>query len=955
MFKRLIAVCLLCGPALAGSWRVNGTETSQSLKLDQTLQQTIINGHVSVEGRFTYSSVSDPSELYSAPAYSECYDLFGAYDNASYIDTTGGNFQNKGFTVQVYPYGMSPYGSLVSSYYATISLSDFSSTSFRLQLSWLDYGAQNMTLDGYYIQIDDGTDTYWIDAGNVNALQVSNFTGWNSGPLSVSAWSPYVISTGNLYWENSWYLYAKKETGGKVLYSANASYRSDTDYNAYWANTLYWDPVEGATSYILFNSTTGYWIETQNLMIEDNGDYTLWNYGTPDVSPASPLIEIGAMFVGSNSNAIAKINGDGQFETDVGTGTSPLKVNSPTLNENLNADLLDGLHADAFQPAGDYVTGVTASGSLSVTRQGSIISLADGEDSTLKLDYRSNIITLSYDTEGNASIISAYATKWVPSDMGFTDVAFSGGMIVKTVWNDGIWYSQDGGHTWKRSNYSTGNYARVTYTNGVWHVKKTTTNYRTSYSLTGTNWFEITPVANQIAGSEYYNSMPRFIKDKWFSGYLNTLSYSLDGTNFTGCAVYQGNWDQYPSISSSIEYDSATDTLMIPSCGGSNRSQPYKSLDGGLTWTRMSYLFKGEGRILSAGGRVYYFPGSSYLSTLSSIYYTTDRQNWQTIPNSPQGLWGICFTKGASIFISNGATPAYNFYSSDCGTNWTQVTSLSVPVSGFESTPEYWIAYTIGADNRTTNTLISFDLLNWVHEPSFDGLTHAPATGQWVFPSYDGSYYHASSNALQVCVKPSNKRILTSEYPSSDLRFSPVKWLDLTFPGLSFMTGGTVPTRTEVSPGSGIYGMGWDESPSSDGDFVIRVQHGSANTNALFPDFHYAPRAHVSFSSYAAPSSNATFVLTWQIAPEGGDYSAVTGVRTSTVSSTTAGLHAVADFGPVTNNVLRGADSLVIRGNLKRIPTPGGDDTAGAVIVDSLGFHWPFDTFGSSARGGDRP
>jgi hypothetical protein len=954
MFNKFIAMSLLCGTAFAGTWLIDGAEAPASLRQEQTGRQDVVNGGLAVEGRYVYESVADPSELYSSPAYSEYYDLYGASDNGSYSDTSAGNFQDQSFTIRVYPYGTSPYGLLVASYYADISLSDYSSTPFQLQLSWQDYGGENMSTAGYYVQIEDGVNTYWTDAGNVTSLQVSDFTGWNSGTLTVSDWAPYQVAAGNLYGENHWYLYAKREVDGKVIFSVNAGSRYDADYNYYWANTLYWYTAEGATSYILYNETAGYWIETQGYMIQDNGDYSLWNYGTPEVTPVSPLVEIGDLFTGSNANVRVKLNGLGQFETDAGTGTSPLKVNSPTLNENLNADLLDGYHSGAFQPAGDYVTGVTASGSLTAGRQGSLITLTDKEDSVLKLDYTTNSVTLSYDKEGNASILSLYSTKWIQSDLGFTDIAYNGNVIAKTVWNDGIWYSLDGGQTWKKSNYSSGTYARISYTNGVWHVKKMTSNYRLSYSLTGTNWLEVTPSVAPIAGSEYYHNMPRFIKDKWFIGYLG-INYSLNGTNFTGCSVNQANWDQYPGITSSIEYDSVTDTFMIPSCGGSTRSQPYKSVDGGLTWTRTSYLFKGDGSILSTKDRWYYFPGNAYLSTLSPIYYTTDRQNWQTLPNSPQGLWGFCFTKGASIFISNGSTPAYNLYSADSGTNWVQVPSLSVPVSGFESTPEYWIAYTIGSDNKTTNTLISFDLFNWYQEPSFDRLLNAATTGQWVFPSYDGNQYHSSSNALQVCVKPANRRILTSEYPKSDILFSPVKWNGLSFSGLSFKTGETVPVRTETAPSSGIYGLGWSSSPSSDGDFVLRIPQGSASTNALFPDFHFGVKAHVSLTNCTAPNSNATFVLRWQLAPANSNYTAFTGMKTSTVSSTTAGTHCLLNFGPVTNNALQGCDTLVIRGGLKRIPCPEGGDAPGNVIVDSLDFLWPFDTFGSSSKDGDRP
>lgn len=45
-----------------------------------------------------------------------------------------------------------------------------------------------------------------------------------------------------------------------------------------------------------------------------------------------------------------------RFASDVPTGTPPFAVASTTVVPNLNADLLDGLEATAFQPAGTYLT-----------------------------------------------------------------------------------------------------------------------------------------------------------------------------------------------------------------------------------------------------------------------------------------------------------------------------------------------------------------------------------------------------------------------------------------------------------------------------------------------------------------------------------------------------------------------------------------------------------------------
>ncbi|MGD0922071.1 MAG: hypothetical protein ABSA70_09940, partial [Terriglobia bacterium] len=59
---------------------------------------------------------------------------------------------------------------------------------------------------------------------------------------------------------------------------------------------------------------------------------------------------------GSGNLASASTLSGTQLISTVASGTAPLSVTSNTLVPNLNADLLDGAHASAFQPAGVYAT-----------------------------------------------------------------------------------------------------------------------------------------------------------------------------------------------------------------------------------------------------------------------------------------------------------------------------------------------------------------------------------------------------------------------------------------------------------------------------------------------------------------------------------------------------------------------------------------------------------------------
>lgn len=70
-------------------------------------------------------------------------------------------------------------------------------------------------------------------------------------------------------------------------------------------------------------------------------------------------------YLTAESDTLALVMGRGattgiQLVSTLAIGTSPFAVTSTTLNTNLNADLLDGSHASAFQSAGTYVTSVGA-------------------------------------------------------------------------------------------------------------------------------------------------------------------------------------------------------------------------------------------------------------------------------------------------------------------------------------------------------------------------------------------------------------------------------------------------------------------------------------------------------------------------------------------------------------------------------------------------------------------
>lgn len=87
----------------------------------------------------------------------------------------------------------------------------------------------------------------------------------------------------------------------------------------------------------------------------DNGNepiyvrqYSSGNFGT--LTRTATLLD-----ASGNTVFPGVVSAGSRFIANVGTGTSPLTVVSTTLCSNLNADMLDGYHSSAFQPAGSYM------------------------------------------------------------------------------------------------------------------------------------------------------------------------------------------------------------------------------------------------------------------------------------------------------------------------------------------------------------------------------------------------------------------------------------------------------------------------------------------------------------------------------------------------------------------------------------------------------------------------
>lgn len=163
------------------------------------------------------------------------------------------------------------------------------------------------------------------------------------------------------------------------------------------------------------------------------------------------------------------------------------------------------------------------------------------------------------------------------------------------------------------------------------------------------------------------------------------------------------------------------------------------------------------------------------------------------------------------------------------------------------------------------------------------------------------------------------------------------KWIDVAVAGTEARLGASSPQRTLIM--ENIYGQGWDST--DDADFTMQLPHGVALTNAWFPNFYFIPHLHISVIATNA-GANVAFKMSYQYAKGDGAFSQVYNV-TNFVSFTQTNTLKFLEFTPHTNNALSGADSLVIRGNIRCLT----NTTGARVILDSADFHVPVVRYGN--------
>lgn len=907
MLKIITALTLLTLPALAGTWLIEGTPSGtpsgpieETLRLDQTVQQTISNGAVRINGKYVYEEAFAPSFVSGMPTTPAIHPN-NTYDAGSAINnTTGSGLSMASYEVRVFgviflngTYYVSDYGFDSVGY---IYFDGSSEASFSIDLAWYEqFNSDGSSPDGFFVEVCDNnisSATYHIYVANdyqpVHTFVINDptFTGWTSGPAyGYYPAAYYPTDPGALIGYQEYSIYAKRTVNGQIFYSPYTTFQ-EYYYPSYYSDLYYtenlsWTSSEQDESYIVVDYNTGHYIEVPNAYPYDSGVvvdgyWGGWSYNFYSL-PQSPLVIISDILVASNEVALAKINADGQFESvETNGGVSPFKTDNTTLNNNFNADLLDGAHASSFALASEHMP--FFGGSFT-----DIVSYPFGNSAT------------------NTGIKWTARSKGVPGK-DWRSVAYGSGLFVAVTYTGetGIMTSRDG-VTWteQTTGMLNSHWSSVTYGNGLFVAVGGSGSSKVATSPDGINW-----TARSACGDD----------DSWKSvTYGNGL--------FVAVASFGNN-----RVMTSADGMSWT---ARPACGDNDN------------WFAVTY---GNGTFVAVGAVV---------TSVTIAMTSPDGINWTARWACDNNDDWMSVTYGNGLFVAV-AGWGNRVMTSPNGASWTARSACG--------DNDYWRSVTYGnglfvavSSEGDTRAMTSSDGVNWTPRPacgdndSWFGLTFGDDT--FVAVGREGDYVMTSGIGGSEIV---NYRTMTDYVANAKI----IRWQDTIVSGLAIRAGAQAPNREQVSANSGIYGTAFDVN--DDGDYAAQVQHGAASTNASFLNFYYNPHLHVSINSLAAPNTNATFVLTYQIAPVNSNYTSFFISRTGTVSWATSPserhFNKILDFGFVTNNALQGADSIVIRGNIKRIATPViGNDVPTHVFVDSLDYHFPMDSVGSSAIFGDAP
>lgn len=421
------------------------------------------------------------------------------------------------------------------------------------------------------------------------------------------------------------------------------------------------------------------------------------------------LVGIGTSSPRAKLDVAGNVYSTGFFYSAVGTGTAPYQCSSTTLNNNLNADLLDGYHQTAFS------MGWTSSTKYRVDRWGG------GQDLNWK-----KIVTyvntdggqyLSCKVKGTIYFITGNHNQRHVVDIPFEAIMYAYGGTANSMLNQSTLYLPP---------YCSWDLIRIVrYANNSWEVQVRQphdwTNISLEYTVTNNGGsvsagqFTNTSYSSTVANN-YNTNVSRPTSSRVSSADRLTAGRTINGTTFDGTAnittsywgttrtFYTNSHDSYRASSGVNVNGSGNVILLLPN---SIRCSDWFRSTGNTGWYHENY----------GGG--WYMTDSSYIRNYNSKRLRIQTDTYDTIQlvrTSGSGGSSIAFYNGGGTFRGQFGMNATSWFTFDTGTATANQNVVEIsPAGGIHSKAEI-TAKASGSDIRLKKDIQNYNAMDIINK-----------------------------------------------------------------------------------------------------------------------------------------------------------------------------------------------------------------------------------------------
>lgn len=404
------------------------------------------------------------------------------------------------------------------------------------------------------------------------------------------------------------------------------------------------------------------------------------------------LAGIGTNSPGEKLHVAGNTRTDGYFRSTVGTGTQPYQCSSTTLNNNLNADLLDGYHQGSFMRTNGVNQYVTLTGGNGNTAGYRLVL-----DVTISGGWSINSMTLL--------VISRH------SGTGIVSIVFHTTNEASTTYVGGINYYGNTaslyGDSWRMFyNTSTKKLRLFWYYVDYNNCQVTILNKRNFMTnISNGTWYTSIPSDSGSELPRNYNAADKLVTGRTINGTTfdgtSNITTSYWGTTRT---FYTNSHDSYRASSGVNVNGSGNVTLLLPN---SIRCSDWFRSTGNSGWYHQDY---GGGIYMEDSNFIRNY-GSKRLRIQTDTYDTL-----QLVRTSGSGGSSIAFYNGGGTFRGQFGMNATSWFTFDTGTTTAKQNVVEIsPAGGIHSKAEI-TAKASGSDIRLKKDIQNYNAMDIINK-----------------------------------------------------------------------------------------------------------------------------------------------------------------------------------------------------------------------------------------------